>query len=387
MHLITNARLYAPEQQGIRHLLIAADHILWAGEDVPDLPSSLGARTFDAQGRAVIPGLIDAHAHFTGGGGESGFRSRVPPVPLSRFTRAGVTSAVGVLGTDDVTRNTDSLVAQTRGLIEDGISAWCHTGGYHVPPVTLTGSVLRDIVSIDCIIGVGELAISDHRSSQPTLDELMRIAGEAHVAGMMTGKAGIVHLHLGDGERGLDLVRRALSESEIPARVYNPTHVNRRKALFDEAIALAANGCTIDLTAFPVAEDDDAWSADQAIIKYLDSDAPVSNLTVSSDGGGCLPVFDENGVLTHMDVGDSCELMIALRAVVASGLALENALPFFTSNVADGLRLSRKGRIGPGMDADLVVLDEHNNIDAVMARGHWHVRDGKQEIKGMFEGE
>ena len=132
------------------------------------------------------------------------------------------------------------------------------------------------------------------------------------------------------------------------------------------------------------AEDDDAWSADQAIIKYLDSDAPVSNLTVSSDGGGCLPVFDENGVLTHMDVGDSCELMIALRAVVASGLALENALPFFTSNVADGLRLSRKGRIGPGMDADLVVLDEHNNIDAVMARGHWHVRDGKQEIKGMF---
>ena len=387
MHLITNAQLYAPKQQGIRHLLIGADRILWVGKGVPDLPSSLGARTFDAQGRTVIPGLIDAHAHFTGGGGESGFKSRVPPVPLSRFTRAGVTSAVGVLGTDDVTRNTDSLVAQTRGLIENGMSAWCHTGGYHVPPVTLTGSVIRDIVSIDCIIGVGELAISDHRSSQPTLDELMRIAGEAHVAGMMTGKAGIVHLHLGDGERGLDLVRRALSESEIPPRVYNPTHVNRRKALFDEAIALATNGCTIDLTAFPVAENDDAWSANQAIIKYLDSDAPVSNLTVSSDGGGCLPVFDENGVLTHMDVGDSCELMIALRAVTASGLSLQDALPFFTSNVADGLRLSRKGRIGPGLDADLVMLDEHMNIDAVMAGGHWHVRDGKQKIKGMFEGE
>jgi beta-aspartyl-dipeptidase (metallo-type) len=203
----------------------------------------------------------------------------------------------------------------------------------------------------------------------------------------MTGKAGIVHLHIGDGERGLDLLRRALSESEIPARVYNPTHVNRRKALFDEAIALAANGCTIDLTAFPVAEDDDAWSADQAIIKYLDSDAPASNLTVSSDGGGCLPVFDENGVLTQMDVGDSSELMVALRAVTASGLSLEDALPFFTSNIADGLRLTRKGRIGPGMDADLVVLDEHKNIDAVMARGRWHVRDGNQEIKGMFEGE
>ena len=52
------------------------------------------------------------------------------------------------------------------------------------------------------MIGIGELALSDHRSSQPTRDELLRIASDAHVAGMISGKAGIVHLHLGDGERG-----------------------------------------------------------------------------------------------------------------------------------------------------------------------------------------
>ena len=70
------------------------------------------------------------------------------------------------------------------------------------PPVTFTGSVRDDIVFLDPVIGVGELALSDHRSSQPTQDELLRIASDAHVAGMISGKAGILHLHLGDGERG-----------------------------------------------------------------------------------------------------------------------------------------------------------------------------------------
>ena len=100
----------------------------------------------------------------------------------------------------------------------------------------LTGSVRSDLVLLEPLLGIGELAISDHRSSQPTLDEILRLAADAHVAGLMTGKAGILHLHLGDGPRGLELVRRALEQSEIPARVFNPTHVNRRKALFAEAV-------------------------------------------------------------------------------------------------------------------------------------------------------
>jgi beta-aspartyl-dipeptidase (metallo-type) len=94
------------------------------------------------------------------------------------------------------------------------------------------------------------------------LDELLRVAADAHVGGLLTGKAGVLHLHLGDGTRGLSLVRDALAASELPARVFHPTHVNRRKALFDEALALAKQGCTIDITAFPVDEDEDAWPAE-----------------------------------------------------------------------------------------------------------------------------
>src|SRR3954463_16609778 len=258
MELLRNAELYDPESRGRAHLLIAGESLVWVGTEVPALPRSLGITERDLDGRRVIPGLIDSHVHLTGGGGEAGPHTRVPPVVLSRLTAGGVTTARGVLGTDDTVRSTAELVTTARGLIAEGLSAYCHTGGYHVPPATVTGSVRQDIVLIDLMLGVGELAISDHRSSQPTLEELLRIAADAHVAGLMSGKAGIVHLHVGGGLHGLELIRLAVQQSEIPARVFNPTHVNRRKALFQEAMALVGQGCTIDLTAFPVAEGEDA---------------------------------------------------------------------------------------------------------------------------------
>ncbi len=383
LSLIQNARVLAPTDLGIRHLVIAGEKIAWMGADVPSLPAD--TPVFDLQGRTVVPGLVDAHVHLTGGGGESGFATRVPPLGLSRYTAAGVTTAVGVLGTDDCTRHTRDLVAQALGLREQGLSAWCHTGGYHLPPVTLTGRVRDDIVFVDPIIGAGEVAISDHRSSQPTLDELLRLASEVHVADLMTGKAGILHLHLGDGERGLEMVRAALAQTELPARIFNPTHCNRRTALFDESLLLAKRGCTVDLTAFPVEEQDQALWADEALVRFLDSDAPTGNITVSSDGGGCLPVFNDQGEMLSMDVGQPGALLDMLRRAVARGLDLARALPAVTSNPARLLRLHDKGHLAEGADADLLVLDDELNLTDVMARGRWHMRDSRMLLHGNFE--
>ena len=383
--LIRNADVYAPEPLGRRDLLLGGGKVLWIGTDAPDLPTAFGTQVLDLGGRRLLPGLIDGHVHVTGGGGEAGFASRVPAPTLSRYTCSGVTTVVGLLGTDDVARGTRELVAHVNALREEGLSAWGYAGGYHLPPATLTGSVRTDLVFIDCLLGVGELAISDHRSSQPTLDELLRIASEAHVAGLMTGKAGIVHLHLGDGPRGLDLVRRALDQSELPPRVFNPTHVNRRKALFDEAIELARRGCSIDITAFPVDEGEDAWSAADALVRYLDSGAPRDRVTISSDAGGCLPCFDAEGRVCSMGVGHSGALIDTLRELLARGTALQDALPAFTSNVAGLLRLPGKGRIAAGADADLVVLDATGAVTDVFAGGRPHLRDGAVLRRGTFE--
>ena len=383
--LIRNAEVYAPESLGRRDLLLGGGKVLWIGTDAPDLPAAFGAQVLDLGGRRLLPGLIDGHVHVTGGGGEAGFASRVPAPTMSRYTRSGVTTVVGLLGTDDVARGTRELLAHVNALREEGLSAWGYAGGYHLPPATLTGSVRADLVFIDCLIGVGELAISDHRSSQPTLDELLRIASEAHVAGLMTGKAGIVHLHLGDGSRGLDLVRRALDQSELPPRVFNPTHVNRRKALFEEAIALARRGCSIDITAFPVGDGADAWSAADALVRYLDSGAPRDRVTISSDAGGCLPCFDAQGRVCSMDVGHSGALVDTLRELLARGIALQDVLPAFTSNVAGLLRLPGKGRIAVGADADLVALDASGAVTDVFAGGRPHLRDGAVLRRGTFE--
>jgi beta-aspartyl-dipeptidase (metallo-type) len=364
---------------------VAGDRIVWVGRAIPALDRALKVEEVDCRGRRVVPGLIDGHVHLTGGGGEAGPHTRVPPLAISRLTAGGVTTAVGVLGTDDAVRTTAELVTVARGLTQEGLSAYCHTGGYHVPPMTATGNVRLDIVLLDVVLGVGELAISDHRSSQPTLDELLRIAGDAHVGGLMSGKAGIVHLHVGDGGRGLDLIRQALDASELPARVFNPTHVNRKRSLFDEALALAERGCTVDVTAFPVAEGEDAWSAADGLVRYLDAGLPADRITVSSDGGGCLPVFDTEGRVASMDVGSPSALAETLRALLRAGQPLERVLPAFTASPAVLLRLERKGRLVAGADADLVVLDEDGGVAEVMARGRWHVRAGAPVVRGTFE--
>jgi beta-aspartyl-dipeptidase (metallo-type) len=383
--LLRNADVHAPEALGLRHLLLGGGKVLWMGTIAPDLPDALEVDVIELDAARLIPGFIDGHVHVSGGGGEAGFATRVPAPLLSRYTTAGVTSVIGLLGTDDVSRGTNELLAHVYALREQGLGAWGYCGGYHIPPTTLTGTVRGDIAFSDALIGVGEVAISDHRSSQPTLDDVLRLASEAHVAGLMTGKAGIVHLHLGDGARGLELVRQALDTSELPPRVFQPTHVNRKKALFEEAVVLARRGCHIDITAFPVEEGEDALPAAEALLRYLDSGAPPERVSISSDAGGCLPCFDANGRVCGMDVGHSGALLETLNALLARGLPLDQALPAFTSNVADLLRLPGKGRIAVGGDADLVALDAAGAAHHVWLGGVAHVRAGEVLRRGMFE--
>lgn len=382
--ILENADLYDPGSRGICHVLLGGGRVLHVGEAGIDVPRGFPVEVSDLEGRRLIPGLVDCHAHLTGGGGEGGFRTRVPPLSVADLTRGGTTTVVGMLGTDDETRDVGALVAAAHGLVEEGITAYCLTGGYHVPPATLTGSVRRDVVHIDRIIGVGEIAVSDHRSSQPTLDEILRIASEAYVGGMISAKAGYTHLHLGDGERGLTLVREALEKSELPPRVFFPTHVNRRRALTEEAFELTARGVTIDVTASPVRQGSDEWSAAETVRQYQSRGLPPDRLTVSSDAGGSLPRFDADGRIVGLGVGRPGALVDTLRELLATGMDLGRALPAFTSNPAGVLGLAEKGHLRPGADADLVVLDADGSVRDVMARGLWHIRDGRVVRAGTF---
>ncbi len=328
--LLKNANLYAPQAQGVKDLLVAGGKIaavLDRTNGEQRLPAGWNVEVIDLAGATVVPGFIDSHAHITGGGGEAGFSTQVPPVPLSQFTGVGVTTVVGLLGTDDTTRSTENLLARVYGLREEGMSAYCWTGGYHYPLTTLTGSAKTDIVYLEPVIGIGEFAISDHRSSQPTFEEVIRLASEAHVGGLITGKAGVIHFHLGDGERRLELIERAIDETELPARVFNPTHVNRNRALFDDSCQLLDRGSYIDITAFPRGTAQPGLEAAEAIALAYERGLALDRITLSSDGGGCLPCFDSQGDLMHMDFGRASTLLETLQACLQAGLSMESVLP------------------------------------------------------------
>ncbi len=385
MQLLMNADVHAPESLGMRSLLVGGGRVLWMGPEGASAAKPAGqfdAQVIDLEGRRLIPGLIDCHAHVTGGGGEAGYGTSMAPLRASEFTSHGITGVIGLLGTDDCVRTTGQLVHAVYGLRAAGLSAWCYTGGYHLPPTTLTGSIRGDIVHVDPILGFGELALSDHRSSQLSLDEVLRVASDVHVGGLMTGKAGVLHLHMGDGERGLELVRAALQTSEIPARVFHPTHVNRRRHLFEEALTLTERGVTVDITAEheapgqaghgagPGAGPDAELPASYAVRTILTSHIDPRCWTVSSDGGGCLPKFDDEGQVCSYEVGQPAVLAALLAKLLDEGYSLSKILPGFTTNPADLMRLKGHGRIAVGGYANLVSLaDTTHRVRDVWCQG------------------
>ena len=246
MLLLKNADVYAPAAMGRADILAAGGRILRIEPSI-ELPPAY-VEEVDATGLVAVPGFIDGHVHMMGGGGEGGFSTRTPELMLSDAIAGGVTTVVGCLGTDGVTRSPAGLLAKARSLDEEGLSTFMYTGHYAVPVQTLTGSIERDLLLIDKVIGVGEVALSDHRSNQPTFDEFARLAAEARRGGILSGKAGTVNVHMGDGRRGLSMLRRLIEETEIPATQFLPTHIGRNPSLFEEGIAYAKAGGLVDFT-------------------------------------------------------------------------------------------------------------------------------------------
>jgi len=387
--LVENAHLYAPENTGTRDVLAAGERIAWIGNDFRAKETLPGLEILDGSGCLLLPGFIDNHVHIIGGGGEGSYRTRTPEISLTDLTTAGVTSVVGVLGTDAVTRHTASLVAKARALEEEGISAWAMLGSYQLPVRTLTGNIQDDIVLVDRLIGVGEVALSDHRSSQPVKDEIARIAAAARVAGMLSGKGGIVNVHMGDGKRGLSMLKAVAAETELSLAQFLPTHVNRNPELFAEAIEYAAAGGHVDLTTSttPVFLAEGEVKCSIGLKRLLEAGVPASRVSFSSDGQGSMPDFDENGRFKGLTIGRCASLWgEVVDAVKEEKVPLETALQVITSSPADHYRLPRKGHVAPGMDADLVLVEKESlAIRTVVARGRVMVKDGKPVVFGTFE--
>ncbi|GHC27854.1 beta-aspartyl-peptidase [Aidingimonas halophila] len=357
--LLRVGRIQAPEPLAATDILIADGRIAALGRDLA-IPTGWPVEVIEARDLIAVPAFIDQHVHVTGGGGEGGCATRCPAISAAEIAVMGIGTVVGVLGTDGISRSPADLLAKVRGLKAEGIAAYMYTGSYRVPPPTLTGDVQRDLAWIPEVIGLGELAISDHRSSQPSHHEIARLVSEARVGGMLAGKRGICHFHVGDGQRGLEPLRRLLAETEIPAEQVIPTHVNRHRTLLEEAADYAlAFEASVDVTAFDEVGEEDI-SAFDAVARLLDRGVPVTRLTMSSDCNGSLPEFDAQGGYIGMRVARNTALIADWQRLVNEAvLPIDQALGLIGANVARVLGLeAHKGHLAVGFDADITLIDD-----------------------------
>ncbi|WP_270666326.1 MULTISPECIES: beta-aspartyl-peptidase [unclassified Aeromonas] len=371
--LIEGAEVFTPAPLGQQDLLVADGRIAWMGRGLT-VPADWPLVRVDGRGRYLVPGLVDPLAHITGGGGEGGFAFRTRELAADEALAAGVTTLVAALGTDSLTRTPAQVLGKVREFRAAGVSAYMYTGSYHLPVKTLTGSVESDIMLIPEVLGVGEVAISDHRSSAPTHDELARLASEARVAGLLSGKSGVSFFHLGDGRGALAPLRALRDATDIPLRQLYPTHCNRNPWLFAEAIDWGRAGGWVDLTAssFPDLLDDGEQLAADALVGLLTAGVPWDRISFSSDANASLPRFDGEGRLIELRSGQIGSLWQQCIRACALGVPLASALAVVTANPARALGLTGKGSLGVGQDADLLLIDpETLAIERVMSGGQW----------------
>ncbi|HUQ87021.1 MAG TPA: amidohydrolase family protein [Vicinamibacterales bacterium] len=360
--VIRGGDVFAPAPLGRRDVLACGTAIAAVGAVDLRALDAIGVPydVVDASGCVVVPGLIDPHQHLIGGSGESGFHSQTPEVRLSELLCAGITTVVGCLGVDTTTRAMPALLAKAKSLNEYGLTAYIYSGGYNVPPSTLTGSVRTDMLFIDEVIGAGEIAISDRRSTAPSVPELSRLVRDAAAGGLLTGKAGVTHFHLGDEPSRLAPLRALLDDCGIdPAWIY-PTHVERNKALMREAVDLSKRGVTVDVDV--VERDLTTW-----VQYFFDHGGDTDHLTASSDASITSPqgLFDE-----------------IRRCVTELRMPLERVLPIVTSNTARVLKLRQKGRIATGADADVIALRQGSlELVAVVSRGRVLLDQGRPTVR------
>ncbi|MCL1036064.1 beta-aspartyl-peptidase [Shewanella submarina] len=383
--LIRNVDLYSPEPMGRQDLLFAAGKVLAIGKNLNIQGEQV--EVLDGSDMILIPGLVDPLAHITGGGGEGGFHTRTPAMEFTEASLYGVTTLVGCLGTDSVSRTLEDLLARAKGLKNEGLNVYCYTGSYAFPVKTLTGDIERDLLLVDEVIGVGEIAIADHRGSQLSACELARVAAQCRVGGMLSGKAGIVFVHVGDGKTGLNILHQVAEQSDIPLTQFYPTHINRSQRVLDEGIAFARAGGMIDFT---TSTNESCLASGEvpvvdAIRQAIEAGVSPDNISLSSDGNASLPVFNDKGELVSLEVGRVGSLFEALADCLNAKMSLGDVLPMFTRNAARTLKLKGKGVIEVGGDADMVLLNKEFAIQSVWSRGRQLVAEGKPVVRGTFQ--
>ena len=373
LRLLRAPEVFAPAAIGAQEILIGGERILAIGPDLAataTLPGLVEVVTLPPG--KLIPGLIDQHVHFIGGGEGDGPHARMPELSFEDFASAGVTTAVGLLGSEIEAKTLPLLLRKAHELDRAGLTCFIYSGAMALPAPYLTQSVRSDIVLVDKVIGA-KSAIAERAFPNLDFPAFAALAGELVQGKAMSGKAAVLHLHVGRLQSGLTMLFDLVERMDFPPAQAVPTHVNRSpdvSPVFEQGIRFAKAGGIIDFTCCLGPRDGIPTGLDtvEAVQRALDAGVPEDRITLSSDAGVAVPAAGGQG--GFVAVPPSILFRDLKRLATEGGLGWAQALPFVTSNVARVLGLAgRKGGIAPGMDADLVFIGEDDRIAWVMSAG------------------
>jgi len=365
MIVLKNLSIMGEEKLSV---LIAGEKIALIEKNI-NLPSKM-VETIDCDALMGFPGIIDSHIHLAGAGGEGGPLTRTPEIDLSDLLLSGITCAIGSLGADGFTRSVKNLLFKVRQLNQYGLSCYLLTGSYQQPFPSITGDIFDDIVLIPEVLGIGEVAISDHRSTNPSEDELYKLISRARLAGMISNKSGVVLFHMGDEPEMFQKLERVVIKSNFKFSNILSTHCNRNPNIFEESKRVGKI-LNIDITtsSYEYFQDIEIKPS-KAVKQLLQAGVPSERITLSSDAGGSLPDFDEMGNLRRIFYAKPFSLLSEFRDLVLNeGMEPKEAIKFFSTNSAKFFKLERKGKIEENFDADIILLDKELNLHSLIARG------------------
>ena len=380
---LKNVDLLMPEPIGPGEVLVAGEKILAVrrqSEAEWELRGVEGLEVIDGEGARLTPGLIDQHIHITGAGGKYGFGSMTPEVHVTDLIACGTTTVVGLLGTDGTARSLNTLYGKCASLEAEGLSARMLTSYFGLPPKTFTGNVHDDLLFIDRVVGC-KIAIADVRSSYPTAHQILALLREIQVGGMISGKGGVLHFHLGALPEGMDLLFELVEQYHVDIHRLSPTHLGRTEHLFDQAKRFAKLGGMADLSTGGT-QFRPPW---EVLAEAHQEGADLRQFTMSSDGNAGIGILDEAGQLIGFKKAPIDRNLWNLQQMLReTDVPVERAFGLLTTGPAKTMGLAGKGRIAPGADADFCWFDADWNLQGVMGRGLLHMHAGQILTTGHF---
>jgi len=317
-------------------IAISADRIAYVGESAAHAIGP-GTRVIEADGRYLVPGLLDGHMHV-----ESGM------LTVSEFVRAvlprGTTGMfvdpheiANVLGLRGVRLMVDEAARQPIHVFVQVPSCVPSAPGLETPGAVISPSDIEEALTWPGIIGLGEMM---------NFPGVCAGNDKLHAELAATRRAGkVIGGHYASPDLGLQF-------HGYVAGGANDDHEGTR---LEDAVARVRQGMRVMLRYGSAWQD---VAAQIPAITGLGLDS--RHFMLCTDDSHSQTLVDEG----HMDR--------VLRHAIASGLPAMAAIQMATLNTADYFGVSREmGQIAPGRFADVLIVEDLNDFrpDVVLARG------------------